>query len=48
MSGQREDRDGETPAGTPTETTAMLDTAGLDRLVDVLIELSGGRSNIAG
>ena len=38
MSGQREDRDGETPAGTPGETTAMLDTAGLDRLVDVLIE----------
>ena len=38
MSGQREDRDGETPAGTPAETTAMLDTAGLDRLVDVLIE----------
>jgi hypothetical protein len=38
MSGQREDRDGETPAGTPAETTAMLDTAGLDRLASVLIE----------
>ena len=38
MNGQREDRDGETPNGIPAETTAMLDTAGLDRLVDVLIE----------
>src|SRR5271166_5011017 len=38
MSGQCEDRDGETPAGTRAEATAMLDTAGHDSLVSVLIE----------